>query len=470
MHTMNMILLFLLALSGFAINRATAAETASQPAVDRTVNPRLNIVFFLVDDLGWGDNSLNGGGCYETPNLERLARQGVTFSDAYSAAALCSPTRASILTGRYPARLHLTHVLGPADATDRKLDPPDWTKYMGLDELTIAEALRAAGYATGSFGKWHLEGARNFKPALQGFDVTTFDRHVTQHFYPYYSIAPFPAGEEGEYLTDRLTKDALGFIQSNQDKPFFVYLSHYAVHVSANGKLEARSDYIKNYEQDTGCTGMNTAYAAAIQSMDQSLGAVLDKLEELNIADQTVVIFASDNGGWEGVTSNAPLRAGKASAYEGGIRVPLVIKWPLEGMQGCVVSEPVTSTDFYPTVLEMAGLQMIPEQHLDGVSLVPLLKSNRHLEREALYWHFPHYHASFVPWGAVRKGDWKLIEYFEKEGPDRYELYNLRNDLGEKTNLAQKEPAIRLNLQQMLEAWRRSVGAQMPTANPEFGR
>lgn len=311
-----------------------------------------------------------------------------------------------------------------------------------------------------------MEGAPDYKPALQGFEDVTFDRHVTQHFYPYYSSTPFPTGESGEYLTDRLTADALEFISKNRTRPFFVYLSHYAVHISANGKMEAKADLVRKFQEKPGCAGANATYAAMIYSIDQSLGTIMDKLEQLQIADRTVIIFASDNGGWSHVTSNAPLRDGKASEYEGGIRVPLVIKWPSGGRRGAVCSELVTSTDFYPTLLEMAGLPLAPEQHIDGVSLVPLLKGDGHLQREALYWHFPHYHSTVAPWGAVRKGDWKLIEHFEKDGADRFALYNLRDDIGERNNLAQSNQVKARELQHLLETWQRSVGAQMPVATP----
>jgi arylsulfatase A-like enzyme len=449
-------------------SRSAAANIIANNVLKVGINDRPNFVFILIDDLGWKDSSTYGSKCYETPRLDQLSREGMLFTDAYTAAAVCSPTRASIMTGKYPARLHLTHALIIECPTDRKLLCPDWTKYMGLEEVTIAEALKEAGYVTGSFGKWHLDGTTGYLPSLQGFDETTFDRHIVDKFYPYYTTPPYPEGQEGEYLTDRLTDDSLKFIEKNKDRPFFVYLSHYAVHVP----IEAKEDLIPKYQQkpECNCGGQQDhTYAAMIQSVDESLGRVVDKLAELGIDDRTVVIFISDNGGLSSVTSNAPLRSGKASEFEGGIRVPLVIKWPGMTKPGTVCHEPVTSTDFYPTMLEMAGLPLMPEQHMDGVSLVPLLRQTGVPQREALYWHFPHYHSTFVtPWGAVRKGDWKLIEYFENEGDSRWALYNLKNDIGEQNNLAQADPAKRDELKSLLENWRNEVGAQMPTLNPAY--
>jgi len=436
--------------------------------VNISLNKKPNFVFFLVDDLGWKDSSTYGSKCYETPNLDKLAKQGMLFTDAYAAAAVCSPTRASILTGKYPARLHLTHAIGVPAQTDRKLLAPNWTQYMSLNEVTIAEALKPAGYISGSFGKWHVEGTPKYYPSLQGFDDTSFERHIVDKFYPYYTNPPYPEGEEGEYITDRLTDDSVKFIEKNKDKPFFLYLSHYAVHVPIQSKQELIDKYSQKDECNCG-EHRNHPYAAMIQSVDESLGAVMDKLTELGIDDRTVVIFMSDNGGLSSVTSNAPLRSGKASEFEGGIREPMVIKWPGVTKPGTVCSEPVISTDFYPTMLEMAGLPLMPQQHVDGVSIVPLLKQTGKLGREAIYWHFPHYHSTFVtPWSAVRKGDWKLIEYFENEGDARWALYNLKDDIGEQNNLALTNTAKRDELKSMLENWQTAVGAQIPTVNPNY--
>lgn len=451
-----------------SLRSAWSAEAATSSSGHFKQEARPNFVFFLVDDLGWADNSISGNKCYETPNLSKLVSEGMVFTSAYSAAALCSPTRASIMTGKSPARLHLTYVLGPVDAQGRKLIPPDWTKYLPLEETTLAEALRASGYATGSFGKWHLEGARGFGPDAQGFDTTTFWRHVTTHFSPYYSTPPYPESPSGQYLADRLTEDAISFITNNQHQPFFAFISHYAVHVSANGKLEAKPDYVAKYERKPACAAANPAYASVVQSVDESLGRILATLQRLKIDERTVIIFTSDNGGWEGATSNKPLRGGKASAYEGGIRVPLVVKWPLVVHGGTVCSVPVTSADFYPTMLTIARAPLQPKQHVDGQSLIPLLKQSGNIERESLFWHFPHYHAHVTPWGAVRNGNWKLIEYFENQGSDRYSLYDLSSDTGEKVDLSEVRPAIRDKLISLLAAWRHEVGAQVPVSNTEY--
>ncbi|MBM4086275.1 MAG: sulfatase, partial [Planctomycetes bacterium] len=267
-------------------------------------------------------------------------------------------------------------------------------------------------------------------------------------------------GPAGEYLTDRLTDESLRFIAQSKDRPFFLYFPHYAVHTP----IQAKQDLVAKYEAKEKRGQKNAAYAAMVESADESVGRILTKLDELRIADRTVIIFMSDNGGLASVTSNAPLRAGKGTAYEGGIREPMLIKWPGVARPGSVCDAPVISTDFYPTMLEMAGLPLRPQQHCDGLSLAPLLRQMGRIEREALFWHYPHYHLT-TPFGAVRKGDWKLIEYYEDM---RVELYNLKDDLSEQRDLAQSETWRVTELRQMLHAWRESVGAQMPLPNPNY--
>ena len=385
------------------------------------------------------------------------------FTDAYAACPVCSPTRASILTGKYPARLHLTDWIAGHKRPFAKLAVPDWTMYLPHEEVTLAEALKPAGYVSAAIGKWHL-GGPDHRPEAQGFDLNFAGDHRGQppsYFWPY-NIPGVAEGKPGEYLTDRSTDEALRFIEANREKPFFLHLSHYAVHTP----IQAKKDLIEKFiAKGLPAKGQNSAlYAAMLASVDESVGRVMAKLDELGIAGRTIVVFTSDNGGLASVTSNAPLRAGKGTLYEGGIRIPWIVKWPGQAKPGSTCSVPVTTTDFYPTILEMAGLKADPKQAPDGLSTVPLLKQAGTLEREAIYWHYPHYHIT-LPGGAIRAGDWKLIEYFED---GRLELYNLKDDLSETTDLAAKLPGKAAELRAKLDAWRRAVGAQMPTPNPNY--
>jgi len=450
-----------------------------------------NFVFFLIDDLGWMDLGCYGSRFYETPNIDRLAAGGMRFADAYAACPVCSPTRASIMTGKYPARLGITQWIGGPN------EPTAYRHYMPLEEVTIAEALKEAGYATGFVGKWHLstrdETRQTYYPDRQGFDVNIggdWSGAPPTYFYPYekrnrrLESMP-PGGEEGEYLTDRLTDESLKFLEANKDKPFLLYLSHYAVHTpveskeALTAKYEAKARARAEGERPeakpvygrykTRMVQDHAAYAGMVQSVDESVGRVMGKLSALGLERDTIVIFMSDNGGLstvgrEGPTCNLPLRAGKGWLYEGGIREPMLMKWPGVVKAGSVCREPVTSTDFYPTMLEMAGLPAKPEQHVDGVSLVPLLKGEGRPKREAMYWHYPHYHGSGNrPSGAVRAGDYKLIEWYED---GQVELYHLKDDLGEQNDLAAKQPEKAAELRRMLHAWREEMGGKMPVGEP----
>ena len=447
---------------------------------------KLNFTFFLIDDLGWTDVGCYGSSFYETPNIDKLASEGMRFTEAYAACPVCSPTRASILTGKYPARLGITQWIGGSN------EPTEYRHYMPLEEVTVAEALKSVGYATGFVGKWHL-GNKPYYPEHQGFDINIggdYSGAPPTYFWPYkkrnraLEEMP-PGGEEGEYLTDRLTDESLKFLEANKDRPFLLYLSHYAVHTPIESKPALTDKYKAKAEKlppDDGPRFVqvygryktrqvqdNPAFAGMVQSVDESVGRVMKKLEELGVSDNTVVIFMSDNGGLstvprEAPTSNLPLRAGKGWLYEGGIREPMIIKWPGVVKPRSVCSEPVTSTDFYPTMLEMAGLPLMPKQHLDGESLVHLLKGSGKLNRKAIYWHYPHYHGSGNrPSGAVRAGDYKLIEWYEDNS---VELYNLRNDMGEKHDLAKKMPQKAAELQSMLRKWRKQMKAKMPASGP----
>ncbi len=459
---------------------------AGQPAI---VNRKPNFVFFLIDDLGRQDLGCYGSTFYETPNIDRLAAQGTRFTNAYAACPVCSPTRASIMTGKYPARLGITDWIGAPQT------PTAYREYLPLEEVTIAEALKEAGYSTGYVGKWHLatsgDDRRNYYPDRQGFDVNVGGDNSGSpptYLYPYSkgkrSLETMPAGgKEGEYLTDRLTDESLKFIEANKDRPFLLYLSHYAVHTPLESKKELAEKYrakaakLPEAPEPRPVYGSyktrqrqdHAVYAGMVQSADESVGRVLRKLDELGLEQNTIVIFMSDNGGLstvarEGPTCNLPLRAGKGWLYEGGIREPMIVKWPGVTTAGSVCDETVISTDFYPTMLEMAGLPSKSEQHMDGLSLVPLLRRSGSLNRKAVYWHYPHYHGSGNrPSGAVRAGDYKLIEWYEDE---RVELYNLREDISEQKDLAASMPDKAAELRRMLHAWRGEVGAKMPAGEP----
>jgi arylsulfatase A len=436
-----------------------------QPA--RAASPQKpNIILILADDLGWTDLACYGSDFYETPHLDRLAKEGMKFTQAYSACCVCSPTRAAILTGKYPARLHVTDWIPGQPPENPKLLVPDWTKYLPLQEVTLARALKSAGYATASIGKWHLGGEEYF-PDKHGFDVNRGGSSAAQppsYFAPY-KIATLPEGPEGEYVTDRLGEEAVRFIEQNKENPFFLYLPHFAVHLPLQGK----KDLVKKYEAKLrpGLAQTNAIYAAMIESMDDSVGRIRRKLEELKLADRTIVIFASDNGGRVPTTSNRPLRVGKGSCYEGGTRVPLIVHWPGVTRAGGVCETPVISMDVFPTILEIAHLKNKQIKNVDGLSLAPLLREKGRLKRDTLFWHYPHYQhyqlGGTTPYGAIRAGDFKLIEFFDDM---RVELYNLHEDIGEQHNLAAQMPRKVNELRSRLHAWREKVGAQMPSRNP----
>ncbi len=441
------------------------------PGKAAPVAPKPNIVFILVDDLGWADAGCFGSKFYETPNIDRLAAQGMRFTDAYAACPVCSPTRASIMTGKYPARLHLTDwIPGEGDSGTHRLLVPKWRQFLPLEEVTIAKALKFLGYATASIGKWHLGGPQYF-PEHHGFDLNVAGCDIGQpasYFWPYagktHTVPGLkPGGKQGEYLTDRLTDAAEQFLEENKDRPFFLYFAHYAVHVP----LQAKPALLEKYRAKAPSGGQtNAVYAAMIESVDESVGRVLRKIEVLGLEDRTLVVFMSDNGGlWPFATSNAPLRAGKGHPYEGGDREPLIIKWPGQTRPASTCSVPVCSIDFFPTLLEAAGAK--PPRPVDGLSLVPLLREAGSLHRKALYWHYPHYWSGNTvrPSGSVRAGDWKLIEFYEDM---RVELYNLKDDLGESHDLAQANPGKAAELRRMLHRWREAVAAQMPNPNPKY--
>ncbi len=457
--------------------------------------PRPNIVFILMDDLGYRDLSCYGSTFYETPNLDRLAAQSVRFTDAYAAAPVCSPTRASIMTGKYPATVGVTNFIG-GHTQGRLIDAP-YVRQLPLTEVSLATALREGGYATWHVGKWHL-GGRDYWPDRHGFEVNIggcdWGMPNNGYFSPW-GIATLTDGPEGEYLPDRLTDEAIRLIAHRDERPFFLNFWDYCVHIP----IQAKAEKVLRYEAKARALGLDrvsafvegelfpcehkksehvirrmiqsdAAYAAMIESVDENIGRLLRTLDEAGIADNTIVIFTSDNGGLataEGSpTCNAPLAEGKGWMYEGGTREPLLVCWPGVTVPGTVCDTPVTSPDLYPTILEMAGLPLRPEQHTDGVSLAPLLRGEGAPLREAIYWHYPHYgHQGGTPGSSLRAGDWKLIEFLED---GHLELYNLRDDVSEEHNRVADRPELAARLQRMLASWRECVNAKIPQPNTRY--
>ena len=451
-----------------------AAET-------RANSEKTNVVLILIDDLGWKDVGCYGSNYYQTPNIDRLANEGMRFTDGYAACNVCSPTRAAIMTGKYPARLLLTQWLpaGRWNPKTKKMREGRYISNLPLEEITVAEKLREAGYRTGFLGKWHLGTETYYYPEHQGFDVNVAGRDYGapgSYFYPFegswqipttgkklYKKSPL-AGQEGDYLVDRLAEEAEKFIRDSRKQPFFLMLSHYAVHAPLQGKPEKLDRY--NQVAPTERQG-NPHYAAMVESVDDSLGRVMKTLRDLDLDNRTLVIFTSDNGGFAKATDNSPLRANKGTNYEGGIRVPVIIKWPGKTKPTSVSSEPIISTDFYPTILAVTGQKPEPHQHVDGENLVPLLTGTGPLERDTLYWHYPHYnrHPSSFPSGAIRAGRWKMIEDYET---GQLSLYDLNNDIAESKNLSQENPAKVTELYGKLKAWRQQVGADPMKPNGAY--
>jgi len=440
-----------------------------------------NVVLFLIDDLGWMDLGCQGSDYYQTPNIDKLAAEGVRFTNAYSTCAVCSPTRASVLTGKYPARLMLTQWLpaGRWNPTKNKMREGRFLRQLPLEEITLAETLEDAGYATLHVGKWHLGGPPFSLPRHHGFqeNVAGSEHGAPGHyFYPYTGKWTVPTtgedvtkitlsdGEEGEYLTDRLTDEAIALIEQSQDQPFFLYFPHYAVH----SPLQAKEEMVARYEAIPKDKRQgNPKYAAMVESVDESVGHVMATLTELGLKDNTLIIFTSDNGGLAKATDATPLRANKGSHYEGGIRVPLIMAGAGVSAKGSVSDMPATSCDLYPTILELAGLPALPHQHQDGISLGPVLRGENAPERDAIFWHYPHYnqHPQSNPVGIVRRGNWKLIEFFETGD---LELYDLSEDIGEANNLAAQQPELAQSLQKQLHGWQTKVRADPMTPNPDY--
>jgi len=455
------------------LSRRSFLGAAAAPVLTAQARP-LNFVFILIDDYGWRDAVYNGSRYYETPNIDALAHSGMTFSNGYAAAPVCSPTRAALMTGKWPARLHLTaHLQGHASTPPHaKLRAPVTRKELPLSEVTIAEILGKRGYASASVGKWHL-GDPGFLPTDQGFDMNfagTWDGSPKSFFYPAWEGKPAGVkGRDGEYLTDLLTDKACEWLKKQRSNPFFLYLPHYAVHVPIEAKKELTARFDR--KQPTG--GQNFAeYAAMIYSVDESVGRVMRTLDEMGVADNTVIFFTADNGGvssreWKQrqITSNAPLRLGKGHLYEGGIRVPTLVRWPGVTKPGAVCHDPIYTCDYYATMAEIAGAPLDAGNRPDGVSVTPALRGKPMAERN-MFWHYPHYSPQLGrPASAMRRGEWKLIEHLET---GKAELYNLRRDVGERKDLAGAEAKRFEAMRSELHAWRKHVDAQMPEANPDY--
>lgn len=441
-----------------------------------------NIVFILIDDLGWKDVGYMGSNYYETPNIDKLAKQGMIFTNAYTNGANCAPTRASLLSGQYTPRHGVFTVANPArgEAVNRRLIPIENRRTISLDKITIAEALKPAGYVSASIGKMHVA----YPPQKQGFDFG-IDKYEIGNGYENGHF-----NKEGEYLTDRLTTEAKAFITQNRNNPFFLYLSHYAVHTP----IEAKEDITAKYEnrKPDGCQS-HAEYAAMVESVDNSVGEINNTLKELGLSDNTILIFFSDNGGHGTYTCQEPLRGGKGMFYEGGVRVPMFVYWPKNIKRGSKCEEPIIGTDFYPTFLELADVESAENYILDGKSIVPLLMGKKTIKRDAIYWHFPAYLNAYDgmknesrdsifrtrPVSVIRKGDWKLLMFLEEWVLDggrekmisnnSIELYNLRNDIGERCNLVKTETKKRDELLDQLIAWQDKIQAPIPTeSNHEY--
>lgn len=433
-----------------------------------------NIVFILVDDLGWSDTAFMGNPIYETPNLDKLASEGIVFDNAYAPAANCAPSRACLLTGKNTP-VHGIYTVETSERgalKNRKLIPTPNTEILKDHFVTLANMLKNQGYINASIGKWHIGN----DPKTQGFDVNIGGSHAghpKSYFSPYRNAA-LKDGENGEYLTDRLTNEAIDFISENKNNPFFLYLPYYTVHAPLQGKAELVKKYEAKVNNDP---RFNPQYGAMIESMDENVGRLLNSLKELNIEENTLVIFFSDNGGVASVSSQSPLRGGKGTYYEGGIRVPCIFKWPGKFVEPIKTSIPITGLDIFPTLMEVVGDKT--DYKLEGCSLLPFLAKNKSIKERALFWHFPIYLEAINPLkeeardplfrtrpgSVIRKGKWKLHEYFEDHA---LELYDLENDLGERLNLVDKYPEKVKELYKELKAWRKKTNAPVPEELNKF--
>ena len=441
-------------------------------------NKKPNFVFIMVDDLGWKDVGFMGSNYYETPNIDKLSSQGMVFTNAYANAPNCAPTRACLITGQYSPRHGVYTVNNPdrGKSINRKLIPIPNKTILDSGFVTMAETMRSAGYRTGMMGKWHLGEENGTSPEEQGFDVNIggcHQGHPATYFSPYKNKF-LEDGLEGEYLTDRMTDEAIKFIEESKNDPFFLYLPYYAVHTPIQPKPEVKKKYD---EKPADGKQNNPAYAAMVETVDAGVGEIMKKLDELKLTKNTVVIFFSDNGGVGGITDMSPLRGSKGMLYEGGIREPMIVRWPGKVSPGTHCDIPVIGVDFYPTFIKIAGIRKPSGLILDGKNILPLFTGKNKYKKREIFWHFPAYLQAtkrFLPdliWrttpvSVIRKGDWKLLEFFED---GHLELYNLEEDIGETNNLAAQMPGKAKNLHKKLLKWREKVNAPVPTElNPEY--
>ena len=460
----------------FASLVAWATISSGQDAVERRSPP--NVVLIMADDLGWKDLHCYGNENLDTPHLDQLARQGLLFTDAYAAAPVCTPTRAALMTGESPARLNITNHAGGHPESFRKpgtdLVTPTWLRYLPLERVTLAEQLNAAGYATGFVGKWHLSNCSSttantdavqptepaLRPEHQGFDINIGGCHFggpPSYFSPY-RIPNLHGKTDGEYLPDRCADECVDFIKAAKadgSQPFFLCWWNYSVHYP----FQAPADLIAKYESRRGTGVENPTYAAMIEGMDTSIGKVLAAIAEQGLDRETLVIFTSDNGPFG--ANVQPLRAEKGYLYEGGIRVPMIVRWPGHVSPASRTSTPVTTMDIHATILDAANLQADPSNTPDGISLLPLLESGSDLDREAIYFHYPNYafHKQNRLGSAIRSGDYKLIKFYDD---DSVELYDLKADIGESSNLADQLPERAQQLRSDLEDWLQQTNASQP--------
>ncbi|RKR08029.1 putative sulfatase [Maribacter vaceletii] len=442
------------------------AANAQEAEDIQKLNIQPNIVFILADDMGVGQLGCYGSEYYKTPNIDSIAEEGVKFTDAYAAAAVCSPTRASIMTGKYPARLHLTdYIPGRTKETD-VLNTPKWQQFLPLREITFGEVLIENGYKTGLIGKWHLSKEKRppvsleHNPDKQGFQETFVTYKPSKNLKKFWQTA-----DNDAHNIDTITTRSIDFMRKNRNKPFFLMVSHNAIHDPLMSKNELIKKYIKHPLNNN--PENHPVIGAMVESLDNSVGRILDEIKELRIENNTIVVFFADNGGKAAYVDQKPFREGKGWLYEGGIREPLIIKWPNRIKANSTSKEMVSSIDFFPTFLEMTGLSIPQTPGLDGKSMMPLF-DGRELKREALYWHYPHYHygSGMVPASAIRYGDYKLIEWYDKKltgDRDYIELYNLKEDINEQKNLVKSNPDLVKKLLIKLEHWKKEVGAQIPT-------
>jgi arylsulfatase A len=442
-----------------------------------------NIVLVLVDDLGWTDLSCQGSTYFETPHIDALASEGVRFTSGYAACAVCSPTRAAVQTGRYPHRTGVTDWIrarfqGGTIPEDKKnpcwlpqdqwkgkkkmLVPPN-ALWLEREEQTLAEMLKPAGYTSCYIGKWHL-GADDWYPETQGYDFNFGGCDIGQppsYFDPYKNRIPnLPGRQEGQYLTDREADEAVAFIEKHKDQPFFLMLANYCVHTP----IQAKADVKAKYEAKPKTNQKNAAYAAMVESVDDAVGRVRATLDALKLSDNTLVIFTSDNGGLVGPTHNAPLRSGKGHPFEGGIRVPFIVTWPGVAQAGVLSDEPVISMDIKPTIAAAAGVKLPDDVAIDGLNLKAHLKGSAGLDRQTLYWHFPHYRHAPGPYSIIRDGDFKMIKWYEGQTL----LFNIKEDIGEATDLAGSMPEKVSELDRKLMAHLRATTDRIPIPNPTF--